>query len=162
MTLECALVNISTLVCGVIETERTADPERVITFGAPEANTTIEADAARLEQVLINLIENARKYSPADQPIDVRVDMCGASVTISVRDRGIGVPPEDYERIFERFHRSANVDKGVSGLGLGLHIAREIVRAHNGTLTVASAQGEGSTFTVELPLRQDKSLALGS
>lgn len=158
MTLECAQVSVGALVCGVVETERAADPERTITLCAPEANTTIDADAARLEQVLINLIENARKYSPPEQPIDVRIDVTDAEVTITVRDRGIGVPPEDRERIFERFHRSANVDKGVSGLGLGLHIAREIVRAHHGALMVDAALGGGSIFTLRLPrLHDDRS-----
>jgi signal transduction histidine kinase len=154
LTIGCAPVAIGPLLCRVVETERAADPERTITLTLPDADITLEADAARLEQVALNLVENARKYSPADSPVHVLVSATCDTLTIAVEDKGTGVPPEEREHIFERFHRAANVDKGVSGLGLGLHIAREIVRAHGGTLTVDSAPGEGSTFTAILPLRR--------
>ncbi len=72
-------------------------------------------------------------------------------VAIAVRDEGIGIPPEDLDQIFERFHRATNVHGSVSGLGLGLYITHEIVRAHGGELLVESQPGTGSTFTVVLP-----------
>lgn len=152
LLIERGPVAIGPLLHRIVELERAADPERVITLAVPEGELTIDADAARLEQVLLNLIENARKYSPPQCPIHVRSRLVGDALSIEVEDQGIGVPPEDQEHIFDRFHRATNVDKGVTGLGLGLHIAREIIRAHGGTLTVQSTAGHGSTFTITLPL----------
>lgn len=106
-------------------------------------------DRARLEQVFVNLLSNALKYG-AGTPIDVRVRREGALATLSVQDRGIGIPAEDQTRIFERFERAAPVQH-FSGFGLGLWIVRCIVEALGGTLAVESAPGEGSTFTVKLP-----------
>ena len=112
----------------------------------------VHADAERLEQVLVNLLENAQKYSSVETKILVRVSADAGSVSIAVEDKGVGIPPEERERIFERFPRAGNIDQNIAGLGLGLHIAVEIVRAHEGTLTVDSTPGAGSTFTVTLPI----------
>jgi signal transduction histidine kinase len=72
-------------------------------------------------------------------------------VCVTVSDHGIGIPPDEINRVFERFHRAPNIDQGISGLGLGLYIAREIVRAHGGEIIAASEPGVGSAFTVTLP-----------
>ena len=148
-------VALTPLVERVVELERAAEPGRAIHLSLPEARPVILADPGRLEQVLINLIENARKYAPPDRPIDVCVSQGEETVAIAVRDEGVGILPEDQQRLFERFERGSNIDRGVSGLGLGLHIAHEIVRAHGGRLMVESAPGAGSTFTVILPQRYD-------
>jgi nitrogen-specific signal transduction histidine kinase len=108
-------------------------------------------DGARLEQVLSNLISNALRYS--EQPITVRVRAHQRRAIVEVIDRGIGIPEEVRGRLFTPFFRAPNAmatSKG--GLGLGLHIAHEIVRRHGGTLTVQSRLGEGSTFIVDLPV----------
>ena len=105
-------------------------------------------DPMRLEQVVVNLLSNAIKYG-AGKPIVVTVECAGADARLVVRDRGIGIGAADQARIFERFERAVSLDYG--GLGLGLHITREIVRAHGGTIRVESAPGQGAAFIVELP-----------
>ncbi|MFP2963420.1 GAF domain-containing protein [Myxococcus sp. 1LA] len=107
-------------------------------------------DRLRLEQVLVNLLSNAAKYG-AGRPVTVEVDAVGPVARLSVRDEGIGVSPDEQERIFEQFERSASVQH-FKGLGLGLWITKRIVEAHGGRIRLASEPGKGSTFTVELPL----------
>ena len=108
-------------------------------------------DRLRIDQVITNLISNAMKYGRGS-PIDVAVATTESEVLLSVRDRGIGIALEDQKRIFDRFER-AGLDKRITGLGLGLWIVREIVRAHGGRVGVESALGQGATFTVALPLK---------
>jgi signal transduction histidine kinase len=110
-------------------------------------------DRLRLEQVLVNLLSNAAKYG-AGRPVRVTVDAQGPVARLSVRDEGIGVSPDEQERIFERFERSASVQH-FKGLGLGLWITKRIVEAHGGCIRLESQPGKGSTFTVELPLVAD-------
>jgi PAS domain S-box-containing protein len=107
-------------------------------------------DRSRLEQLLTNLISNALKYG-AGKPIDVTASAMDGWATLTVRDRGIGIAPEDQARIFERFERAVSVRK-YSGLGLGLWIVRRIVDALGGCISVDSEAGVGSCFTVRLPL----------
>ena len=104
--------------------------------------------------MLRNLLENAVKYSPAGEAVDVRARAEDGRVLVTVEDSGPGIPAEQHGLIFERFGR-ANVGLGKPGTGLGLFIARSIAEAHGGTLSVVSAPGEGATFTLELPSRQD-------
>ncbi|AKJ04811.1 PAS domain S-box protein [Archangium gephyra] len=106
-------------------------------------------DRLRMEQVMTNLLTNAIRYG-GGQPIAVRVAEAGERVRLEVSDRGVGIAPEDHERIFERFERVMRPSE-VSGLGLGLFITRQIVRAHGGDVRVESQLGHGSTFIVELP-----------
>ncbi len=110
-------------------------------------------DPGRIEQVVVNLLTNAIKYG-AGKPIEVRVEPADATgeVTLTVRDHGIGIAPADRARIFERFERAVS-ERAYGGLGLGLFIARELVAAHGGTISVSSEEGEGSTFVVALPQR---------
>ncbi len=112
----------------------------------------VAVDVPRFEQLLINLVENALKYSPHDSRVVVRVWLEGAEARLSVQDRGIGVPTEDQPLVFERFHRARNVDdRRFAGMGLGLYIARGIVEQHGGRIWLESTPGEGSTFFVALP-----------
>lgn len=106
-------------------------------------------DPQRIEQVLSNLLSNAMKYG-AGSRIDVRCARGSGGVTISVRDRGIGIAPADHERVFRRFERAVS-ERNYPGLGLGLWITREIVAAHGGSVEVESEVGRGSTFRVHLP-----------
>jgi signal transduction histidine kinase/GAF domain-containing protein len=107
-------------------------------------------DPLRIEQVVTNLLANAIRYSPTDRPILVRVRADERVATVEVIDQGMGIPAQQLAHVFTPFFRGSNV-VGKGGLGLGLHIASEIVRRHGGTLRVASEEGRGSTFTVELP-----------
>jgi signal transduction histidine kinase len=111
----------------------------------------VRGDSERLRQVLGNLIDNAVKYSPTGQAVDVRIASVNGEVRISVADRGPGIDADDQRLIFEKFGRVAG---GASkpGTGLGLYIARSITEAHGGALTVSSAPARGATFTVSLPL----------
>jgi signal transduction histidine kinase len=111
----------------------------------------IRGDADRLRQVVANLVDNAVKYSPAGQPVEVRVAASDGTVQVAVRDRGPGIAADDQRLIFEKFGRVAS---GTSkpGTGLGLYIARSISEAHGGSLGVSSAPGRGATFTLRLPM----------
>ena len=99
--------------------------------------------------VINNLVGNAVKYSPAGSEIHVSSSHDGADVAISVEDQGMGIPPDDLVHIFERFHRAPN-SKGIPGSGIGLHMVRQIVEMHGGTVTVESVLRKGSRFTVRL------------
>jgi signal transduction histidine kinase len=117
-------------------------------------------DADRLRQVLVNLIDNAVKYSEADE-VSVRVEVADGQVFIAVGDEGRGIGIADQERIFEKFFRAhPHMQHGPSGTGLGLYIARELTRRMGGNLDVTSEPGRGSTFTVALP-RAENSAARG-
>jgi signal transduction histidine kinase len=107
-------------------------------------------DPRQLEDALRRIVENAVKYG-AGKPIDLRLGRAGRSMLVSVTDRGIGIAPEQHERIFERFGRAGSTSN-YGGLGLGLWIARQIVEAHGGALSVASQLDEGTTFTVSIPV----------
>lgn len=112
-------------------------------------------DPVRLAQVLENLLSNAIKYSPNGGEIVVRVERAGGAARVSVTDQGIGIPPEELPRLFQRFTRTAAAQASqVSGLGLGLYIAKTLVEAHGGRIEVTSTAGRGSTFTVTLPMRR--------
>jgi signal transduction histidine kinase len=110
-------------------------------------------DRLRLEQVVLNLLLNSTKYA-AGGWIEVSTQRRGDKALLSVTDNGIGVARQDQDRIFGRFERAVPV-KNFSGLGLGLYVAREIVRLHGGRIRVDSEQGKGATFEVELPLISD-------
>src|SRR5919204_2426156 len=119
---------------------------------APERVGSINADGGRLRQVLDNLIENAIKYSPDGSRTEVRVEERERTVSFAVADEGSGIPPEEHERIFEKFYRlDPEQAHGVGGTGLGLYVCRELVERMDGRISVESAPGRGSTFRVELP-----------
>ncbi len=112
----------------------------------------ISGNFERLEQVLMNLINNAVKYSNNNHPVDINAVQDGGFVKVCVTDRGIGLTEPQMERIFERFYRVEDKKFLTSGLGLGLYISAEIVKAHQGFMTVDSKLNQGSTFCFSLPL----------
>jgi signal transduction histidine kinase len=117
-------------------------------------------DRFRIEQVLVNLLSNAVKYG-GGHPIDLRVEEKDGRVELAVVDRGIGIPSSAVDRIFARFERAAPL-QNYGGMGLGLYITRHIVEAHGGSVRVSTKEGEGSTFTVDLPVSRADSLAPAS
>jgi two-component system sensor histidine kinase SenX3 len=123
-----------------------------ITFGEASRHMTVTGDRRQLVSALFNLLENAVKYSDEGSTVDVRSRTDGQWVELEVKDRGIGIPARDLERIFERFYR---VDRGrgrdSGGTGLGLAIVRHVAASHGGDVRVESHEGEGSTFTLRLP-----------
>ena len=112
----------------------------------------VAVDADALTQALVNLLDNAVKYSGAAREIKVKLEHAGEWVTIGVCDNGIGIPEEDQDKVFERFHRvSTGLVHDVKGSGLGLAIVKHIIEAHGGKITLVSWPGGGSTFTIHLP-----------
>jgi len=151
--------DLAALVREAVEEQQLAWPERVIALTEDSIHyVELCADADRLKQVVTNFLTNALKYAPADQPIYVGLLVEGDCARVFVRDLGPGLPPEEQERIWDRFHRTEEVrtQNGTeSGLGLGLYISRGIVELHGGAVGVQSAPGAGSTFFFTLPLAQD-------
>lgn len=122
----------------------------------PDTPLLVEGDELRLDQVLQNLIENAMKYSPQGTSVAVRVEQRGDRVCVSVTDQGMGIPAVAITDLFRRFYRADNIDqRRITGMGIGLFVVKEIVTLHNGTVTVESMEGKGSTFVVCLPISRD-------
>lgn len=118
--------------------------------GAPEP---VEADGRALQQVLVNLIDNAIKHSPQDSEVEAGVGFEAQQVSLWVEDHGEGIPAGEQQRIFERFYRrGSELRRETQGVGLGLAIVKNVVEAHNGSVTVRSAPGKGSRFTVTIPM----------
>lgn len=120
-----------------------------------EGPTPVQADVMRLDIIISNLIDNAIKYSPNGGDIMIQLSTAGGLAQVRVRDFGIGIAPEDMERLFIRFNRIAPQPE-VPGTGLGLYLARELARLHGGDIVAVSKLGEGSEFTLSLPLDVDK------
>jgi PAS domain S-box-containing protein len=138
------------IVTDVVNEMRLIVPNRIIHLDLqPDVAFPIIGDSERLGQVVTNYLTNALKYSPAEQQIDIRVWQAGGSVWVSVTDYGPGIPAEEHERIWERFHRVPGIrvvsGSGV-GLGLGLHLCKTIIEQHNGRVGVISQLGQGATF----------------
>ena len=137
------------LVTEVIDVFHRGNAARVAAH-LPSGPVTAAFDAARIQQVVLNLLENAARYAPGGTPIDVDLAPAGAKCLLAVRDRGPGVAPEERRRIFDRFVRGAAArDKG--GLGIGLYLCRIIVERHAGAIGVDAAPGGGARFWIELP-----------
>ena len=122
---------------------------------APATLPPVAADPEKLRRVLVNLVDNAVKYSPDGGRIDVDLAASDGYVRFAVRDQGLGIPEAEQERVFDKFHRlDPYLQRGVSGTGLGLYICRELVRQMNGRIWVESSAGEGSMFSIELPVAE--------
>jgi len=132
---------------------RVQNPTREFRFETETSETTVCADPDRMRQVVDNLLSNAVKYSAEGTIIDLKATVSGGIMLTSVTDRGIGIPRDEIPQLFERFHRARNVSsRYYGGLGLGLYIAKAIVEAHDGAISVDSEEGKGSCFTICLPL----------
>jgi signal transduction histidine kinase len=147
-------VDVTDLARGVVETLRMVAPESIrIDLAGSDGLPPIETDGDRLRQVLANLLENAVKYSPDGGVVEVRIDRKDTGIRLSVRDEGLGIPPSEHDRIFDKFYRlDPHLTRGVGGTGLGLYICRELVRRLGGRISVRSETGQGSTFSVDLPV----------
>lgn len=148
-------IDLGTLVSEVIARQSGRHPVDIDVRGAIVGTY----DRRRIEQLIDNLIENAKKYSPNVTPVCVTVWQQDGEARITVRDNGIGIPPSDLPTIFERFSRGSNVDdRKFHGMGLGLYICRGIVEEHGGRIWADSEIGKGSTFNVALPLGDGRRL----
>jgi signal transduction histidine kinase len=115
-----------------------------------DPNCAADVDPTRIRQAFANLLDNAIKYTDAGGRVIVRCAKSAEKVRIEIQDTGMGIPPEEINRIWDRLFRGDR-SRSQKGLGLGLSLVRAIVRSHGGDVTVKSAPGAGSTFTVELP-----------
>ncbi|HLQ36026.1 MAG TPA: ATP-binding protein, partial [Chloroflexota bacterium] len=145
-------LDLTSLVEEVCQQTRAMAPDREINLHAAEG-AWVEADADRMRQVLLNLADNAIKYTPPQAQVEFAVQRYDSTVQVSVADTGPGISPKDREHLFDRFYRaeqSRTREKG--GAGLGLAIAKKIVEAHRGSISVDSPPQGGTVFSVRLPL----------
>jgi PAS domain S-box-containing protein len=145
------------LVERVIEAARVHLPVSVtLDVTLPEsAAPPVAADRDKARQVLVNLVENAIKYSPDGGRVEVEIEQADSAVRFSVTDEGLGIPELEHERIFDKFYRlDPEMTRGVGGTGLGLYICSELVRRMDGRIWVESHHGRGSTFSFELPIAE--------
>lgn len=154
-------VDIVELIQRVIEQQRLSDGSKHPIEFTPTTDAIIgTVDAARIEQVLNNLLSNALKYSPADKPVEVSINYATDTkdfVVIAVHDKGNGISPEEQEHVFDRFFRAHSHGR-TEGLGLGLYIAHEIVTQQGGRMWLESTADVGSTFYFTLPLSQESTV----
>ncbi len=153
MKLEKKEENLAEIVKEVVNefNERFQKENILVTLNIEKSSISVPVDKIRIEQVLSNLITNAIKYG-SGKPIEIKVDRGSSKASVAVIDQGIGIPGDQIERIFSLFERGSN-GKALEGLGVGLFIASQIIRAHNGKIKVKSTPAKGSEFIVELPFK---------
>ncbi len=156
-TLQLVPCDLRQMVRGAVEEQRLSWSSREISLTLPEAPVRVQGDSERLGQVVTNYLTNALKYSPPEAPVAVALRLEQGQARVEVRDNGPGLPPDEQERIWERFHRVKGIEvqsgTGV-GLGLGLHICKTIIERHAGQVGVQSTPGHGATFWFTLPLAE--------
>jgi signal transduction histidine kinase len=153
LTINKAPLDLATLVQRVVDDVRPTLSIHKLQVLLPSEPVLILGDDMRLEQVLHNLLSNAVKYSPLGGQIGVTLECRNGMACVAVADQGIGIPAENLPNLFQRFYRADNVDpRQITGVGIGLFVVRAIVELHDGHVDVASTSGQGSTFTICVPL----------
>ncbi len=151
--LQVESVELDTLLGQVVAMAQDLTEDQTIVLTAQDGPIVVNGDASRLQQVVLNLLTNAITYAPSGKRIDVRLRLAGNMAEIEIQDYGQGIKPEHLDRLFSRFFQVTDGTPNAGhGLGLGLFISRQIVTGHNGTITAKSTVGEGTTFTIHLPL----------
>ncbi|MBS1662385.1 MAG: PAS domain S-box protein [Bacteroidetes bacterium] len=145
----CSIID---LVKECIETVWQIHTSHIIESRLPDKDVIVMADASKIEQVLINLLTNAIKYSPGANKVFLTVTTNSNYAIVSVRDLGIGIPQEHIQHIFHRYYRVKTTQHVVGGLGIGMYISKEIINRHNGEIWLESVENQGSTFFFSLPL----------
>ncbi|MGH3104268.1 MAG: PAS domain-containing protein, partial [Gaiellaceae bacterium] len=142
------------LAAGVVDAARLSLPQAVtLELHAPAGLPPLAADPDKVRQVLANLLDNAAKYSPDGGGVELRLEQAGERLRFLVLDEGIGIPPGERRRVFEKFYRlDPNLTRGVGGTGLGLYISRELVRRMQGRIWVDGREPHGTIVVVELPV----------
>ena len=146
--------DVSEIVRSAVDLFEGTSPEHDLVLSLPAEPTRARLDPLRIEQVAVNLISNAIKYSPDGGKVNVRLERRASELVLEVSDHGLGMAPEIQTGIFEPFRRGLSRE-GIPGVGLGLFIVRRIVEAHNGRIEVESTLGQGSTFRIVLPSAPD-------
>lgn len=153
LSMERLPLDLTALVRRVAEAHEAMLEHHTLELNAPEEAVIVEADELRLEQVLQNLLGNAIKYSPDGGRIQINLCRRDERVCLEVSDEGVGIPRDALPHLFDPFYRAGTSDtRRIGGLGLGLAVVKEIVTRHEGTIEVLSTEGEGSTFTICLPI----------
>ena len=129
--------------------------EQRLAVELPDGLPSVEADSSKLEQVLINLLSNASKFSPDRSLIKLKLSFKGRELQIDVEDQGIGIPLEEQETLFQPYHRVLQDRQQIPGLGLGLAVSRQIIEAHGGKIWLTSQSGRGSIFSFRIPLKEN-------
>jgi two-component system sensor histidine kinase KdpD len=142
---------IEEVIGGALSRMESALKGRAVHLRVPSDLPLVPVDDLLIEQVLVNLIENALKYTPAESAIEVSASATASELTVEVADRGPGVPPGDERRVFEKFQR-LEIKGQQGGVGLGLTICRGIVEAHGGRIEVVNREGGGSAFRFFIPI----------
>jgi PAS domain S-box-containing protein len=145
------IADVGGIVVRIVEDSLASRPDRVVRLRPPAVPCSVRGSAVWVERAVSNLLANAIKYSPDDEPVDVVIAVDGSDVLVSVTDRGPGIAVDAQERIFERFERLEETRKQ-TGTGLGLYITRRLARAMGGDVSVSSVPGDGSTFVLRLPM----------
>ncbi|MBF6591992.1 MAG: CHASE3 domain-containing protein [Ktedonobacterales bacterium] len=155
-------LDLTALVQSVVRETATSSERHTIVYEGPDEPLIVEGDRLRLEEVLLNLVQNAIKYSPNGGTVTARLRAGDRDAYIAVSDQGIGIRAADVPHLFDRFYRGTNTQGSrISGMGIGLSVAREVAALHGGEVTVASVEGQGSTFTLRLPLAPPAATATG-
>jgi len=144
--------SVSSIIDAAVQHLRKSLGDRQIIVNVNPEAPLVRADANRTKDILVQLIDNAHLYSPKDQPITISADLTGDCVTLSVADRGPGIDPFEQGLIFDKFYRGRDQRYQVRGTGMGLPIAKAIVTAHGGAISVTSQLGHGSVFSFTLPV----------
>jgi PAS domain S-box-containing protein len=144
-------INLVQLLKGVVHDSRGGTNAAKVDASLPEQPITIIGDKALLKIALANLVDNAEKYTKADGRIALRLTPYGDLAVIQVSDNGMGIPESELPRIFDKYYRAPGA-KGIAGAGLGLNLVKRIIELHGGGIEAASVHGQGSTFTVRLPI----------
>jgi len=144
---------IDELIHDVLDRMRFLLQDRDVRLFLPENLPPVELDYLQMDQVLTNLIENVIRYTPSGSLIEIRVQVVDEEMTISIADKGPGIPPNDRERIFDKFYRVLSTQrKGKEGSGLGLAVCRGLVEAHGGHIWVENREEGGAIFRFTLPI----------
>jgi signal transduction histidine kinase len=145
-------VNLVAVAARAVERFQIQTTKHKLVLDFPEAFPSVQGDESRLRQVIDNLVSNAIKYSPKGGEVRISGAFDDKTVTVSVSDKGVGLPADEQERIFERFYRvDSALSRKTQGTGLGLYLARAVIEAHGGKISVQSQPGKGSTFSFTLP-----------
>jgi two-component system sensor histidine kinase KdpD len=145
-------LSVSSIIEAAVQHLRKSLGDRQIIVRVSPELPQVRADGNRTRDILVQLIDNAHLYSPKDRPITISADLTGDFVTLSVADRGPGIDPFEQGLIFDKFYRGRDQRYRVRGTGMGLPIAKAIVTAHGGTISVTSQLGHGSVFSFTLPV----------
>jgi two-component system phosphate regulon sensor histidine kinase PhoR len=155
LQLDIRQVAIGDLVLACVETVRpkAEKKELSLTVDISEGLPLVPADASRLRESILNLLDNALQYTPACGRVKIRAHLEGPEAVISISDSGMGIPKSEQQRIFERFYRMDDArSREVGGTGLGLSISKHLIEAHSGRIELSSQIGQGSTFSIILPV----------